>query len=73
MRRLNDTEYGCTGAGCIPECRFYAAEGRIEDDKVREVYEKLGESLRRDNKIVDPPTESELLRLAKKYIVLIKR
>jgi hypothetical protein len=67
MRRLNDTEYGCTGAGCIPECRFYPETGRIEDEEVIEEHNKLIESLRHENSIVEPPSESELLKIAKVY------
>jgi len=46
-----------------PECRFYPETGRIEDDEVQEQYKKLGESLRRDNKMIEPPSEIELQRL----------
>ena len=27
LRDLSDEEYGCTGARCIPECRFYPEYG----------------------------------------------
>ena len=53
--------------GCTPKCRFHNETGRIEDDEVREEYKKLSESLRQENKIVEPPSESELQRLAKIY------
>lgn len=33
--------YGCNQfTGCIPECRYYAEEGRIEDKEVLSWYEK---------------------------------
>jgi hypothetical protein len=45
MKGLSDEEYGCDGAGCVPECRFYSATGRIEDEEVirehREAWAKL--------------------------------
>ena len=67
MRRLGEYDYGCTGAGCVPECRFYPEYGRIEDEEVIEEHNKLVESFSRDNKIVEPPSENELLRLAKMH------
>jgi hypothetical protein len=67
MRRLGEYDYGCTGAGCIPECRFYPEYGRIEDEEVIEEHNKIVESYRQNNAIVAPRSESELLRLAKIY------
>jgi hypothetical protein len=46
---------------------FYTENGRIEDEEVIQEHNKLVESARRDNRIVEPPSESELLRLAKIY------
>jgi hypothetical protein len=62
-------EYGCgyNRGGCVPECRFYPEDGRIEDEEVIEEHNKLVESARRDNEIVEPPSEAELQRLAKTY------
>jgi hypothetical protein len=51
----------------IPECRFYPEHGRIEDEDVIEEYNKLVESHRQKNSIIDPPSEIELLKLAKIY------
>jgi hypothetical protein len=51
--------------GCTPNCRFYHEYGRIEDEEVREEHNKLVERHRQENSIVDPPSESELLRLVK--------
>jgi hypothetical protein len=65
MRRLGEEDYGCTSAGCIPECRFYPEYGRIEDEEVIEEHNKWIESLTQENAIVEPPSESELLRLVK--------
>ena len=67
MKGLLENGYGCTGAGCIPECRYYPEYGRIEDDEVKEEHNKLVETLRQKNTIVEPPPESELLKLAKIY------
>ncbi len=67
MRRLGEYDYGCTGASCIPECRFYPEYGRIENEEVIEEHNKLVEYDRQKNAIVAPPSESELLRLAKIY------
>ena len=36
MNDLGEEDYGCTGGGCIPECRFYADQGRIEDEEIRQ-------------------------------------
>jgi hypothetical protein len=36
----------------------------ITDEEVIEMYKKLGESLRQENAIMDPPSESELLEMA---------
>jgi hypothetical protein len=65
MRGLGESDYGCTGGGCIPECRFYPKYGRIEDDEVIEEHNKLIERHRQENSIVEPPSERELLRLVK--------
>ncbi|MGA9841240.1 MAG: hypothetical protein WBP64_08005 [Nitrososphaeraceae archaeon] len=65
LRDLSDEEYGCTGAGCIPECRFYPEYGRIEDAEVIDEHNKFVEKLRRENRIVEPPSESEMLRILK--------
>jgi hypothetical protein len=59
--------YGCNNGECIPECRFYPEYGRIEDELVIEEHNKLVESYRQKNSIIDPPSESELLKLAKIY------
>ena len=67
MRDLGEEDYGCTGAGCIPECRFYPETGRIEDAEVIEDHNKFVEKLRKRNDIVEPPSEAELLKLAKIY------
>jgi hypothetical protein len=41
MRGLNaDDGQGCHYRKCIPECRFYPEEGRIEDNEVIEKFEK---------------------------------
>jgi DNA-binding MarR family transcriptional regulator len=53
--------------GCIPECRFYPEYGRIEDEEVIENHNKLLEYHRQNNMLVEPPSESELLRLVKMH------
>jgi len=67
-RGLDATGYdgqGCNQfTGCIPECRFHPEYGRIEDEELIEDHNKVVESLRQENTIVEPPSESELLRLA---------
>jgi hypothetical protein len=62
-------EYGCgyNHGGCVPECRFYPEYGRIEDEEVIEEHNKYVESARRENRIVEPPSEAELEKLAKEY------
>jgi hypothetical protein len=58
---IND--YGCghpstkreEGGCCVPECRFYAREGRIEDEEIVQEHTDYEEQLRRDNKIMEPP------------------
>ena len=54
--------------GCTTKCRFHSETGRIEDMEVIEKHSKLVESMRRDNEIVEPPSEAELQRLAKAYV-----
>ena len=39
--------------GCTPNCRFYPEFGMITDEEVIEDHNKLIESLRRDNRIVN--------------------
>jgi hypothetical protein len=56
--------------GCTPNCRFYPEFGVITDEEVIEEHDKLVESLRRDNKIVQPPSEAELQGW-QRHIVLI--
>ena len=65
MQDLNPVDgYGCTNISCIPECRFYADQGRIEDEEVIENHNKWVKDLRQQNAIVEPPSEDELLKLA---------
>ncbi len=43
MRHDNGYDgYGCNNGVCIPECRYYPEEGRIEDEEVISWYEKRG-------------------------------
>jgi hypothetical protein len=69
MRGLDATGYdgyGCNQfTGCIPECRFYAQYGRIEDEEVIAEHNKVVEALKEENAIVEPPSKSELLKTAK--------
>ena len=68
MQDLNPFDgYGCTNEACIPECRFYGDQGRIEDEEVIAKHNEWVESLRQRNAIVEPPSEAELLELASKY------
>jgi uncharacterized protein YheU (UPF0270 family) len=40
MRRTNGYDgYGCNNDECIPECRCYSKEGRMEDEEVESRYE----------------------------------
>jgi hypothetical protein len=52
--------------GCTPNCRF-PEFGVITDEEVIEHHNKLFEPMRRYKEIVEPPSEAELLRLAKAY------
>jgi hypothetical protein len=41
MRHDNGHDrYGCSNSTCIPECRYYPKEGRIEDEEVLTWYEE---------------------------------
>jgi N-dimethylarginine dimethylaminohydrolase len=51
--------------GCTPKCRYHNETGRIEEDEIKEEYNKLVESYRQKNSIIDLPSESELFKLAK--------
>ena len=55
--------HGCNNGVCIPECRYYPHIGRIEDKEVIGSHNEYVERLRHKNAIVEPPSESELLRL----------
>jgi hypothetical protein len=62
MSGINDYDYdengntkGCTGGGCIPECRFYPATGRIEDEEIIRDHEEIEERYRKRNAIVKEP------------------
>jgi hypothetical protein len=70
-RGLDATGYdghGCNQfTGCVPECRYYSKYGRIEDEEVIEEHNKVVECYRQKNAIAEPPSKSELLRLAKIY------
>jgi hypothetical protein len=55
-------EYGCgrdpvkiEGGWCVPECRYYHKEGRIEDEEVIQEHKEYIERCRGENRIVDPP------------------
>ena len=64
MRRHNGYDgHGCNNGECIPECRYYPEFGRIEDGEVIQRHNEYVERLRQKNAIVEPPSESELLRL----------
>jgi hypothetical protein len=40
MRHDNGYDgYGCINGVCVPECRFYPEDGRIEDEEVESCYE----------------------------------
>ena len=54
---------GCNNGVCVPECRYYPHIGRIEDEEVMDDHNEYVERLRQKNAIVEPPSESELLRL----------
>ena len=61
----------CHDQQCIPECRFYPEYGRIEDEEVIQKHNETEERYRQNNAIIDPPSESEMLRLmneVKKHI-----
>ena len=70
MRGLGEEDYGCTGAGCILECRYFGDYGRIEDEEIIEKHNQLVESYRKKNAIVDPPTEAEMLKARKELSYL---
>ena len=68
---IDDYDKGCHDQQCIPECRFYPEYGRIEDEEVIQKHNETEERYRQSNAIIDPPSESEMLRLmneVKKHI-----
>ena len=65
--QILDVGYGCYNGQCIPSCRFYSEFGVIEDIEIIESHNQVVEILRRDNRIVDAPTEAELQRLSQAY------
>lgn len=51
---------GCNGfTGCVPECTFYANTGVIEDEKVIDEHNRIVESLRQENAIIDIDINTE--------------
>jgi hypothetical protein len=62
---IDDWDKGCHDEECIPECPFYPEYGRIEDAEVIEEHNQHVEKLRRENRIVEPPSESEMVRILK--------
>jgi hypothetical protein len=58
--------YGCVNGECIPSCRFYPEFGIIEDDEIIQDHNKLVEYYRQNNRIVEPPSEVKLQRLAQR-------
>ena len=65
LYHLKDCHFGSAVSGCKPECRFYHENGRIEDSEVIDEHNRLVDRLKQENRIVDPPSEEELLRLSK--------
>jgi hypothetical protein len=52
-RQLTEEEMkiGCNGYnGCIPECRFYPPEGRVEEDELQRSIQSLTEYLEHEKK-----------------------
>ena len=60
---IDNYDKGCNDQRCIPECRFYPEHGRIEDEEVIQRYKEIVERYRQKNAIVEPPSESEMMRL----------
>lgn len=69
MRGLSEEDYGCTGAGCISECRFYNKYGRFEDEEVITEYKDSIEYYRKKNAIVyiEPPDEDTLKEFLREF------
>ena len=65
LRTFDSARINVPIPGCVEECRFYADQGRIEDEEVIAKHNEFVESLRQENAIVEPPSEGELLELAK--------
>ena len=36
--------YGCNNGKCVPECRYYPENGRIEDEEVIQRNKEIGQS-----------------------------
>jgi hypothetical protein len=52
----DDGGYGCNGINpgiCVPECRYYAETGRIEDEELIQEHKKMEEFYRKHNAIID--------------------
>lgn len=69
MRKLGEEDYGCTGAGCIPECRFYNKYGRFEDEEVIAEHNAIVEDYRSQNRIIEiaRPTNEELKEFLREF------
>lgn len=54
MRKANGYDgEGCTEYGCIPDCRYYSATGRIEDEEVIRENKEIEELYRKRNAIIN--------------------
>ena len=65
LYHLKDCHFGSVVSECKPECRLYHETGRIDDSEVIDEHNRLVDKLNQENRIVDPPSEEELLRLSK--------
>ena len=59
----DDWDKGCHDDQCIAECPFYPEYGSISDEHVIKEHNERVERYRLENRIVEPPTEEEIIRL----------
>jgi hypothetical protein len=52
------------GVDCNPSCKFYPPVGRIEDQEIIEEHNRDVERMKQEGRIVEPPSEEEMLRIS---------
>ena len=70
-------EYGCNPTArpeiCFPECRFYGATGRFEDDELVAEHKKMVEFYNKHNAIIEIKIQDDNSFVSRKYGSIVCR